>query len=75
MKKLSLRPDDLRVESVATQRDSETRGTVRGQQESVDFTQCAEACYSFGGTCGASPPIIEFRAAGAFGTRDFKCCV
>ncbi|HEX8693736.1 MAG TPA: hypothetical protein VF746_15045 [Longimicrobium sp.] len=50
MKKLSLNPEALRVESFATAADVPGRGTVRANAYTdPDYPSCAR-------TCGASPP-------------------
>jgi hypothetical protein len=46
MKKLSLKTDDLRIESFATDALDEGRGTVRGADASIDGTCIGQA------TCG-----------------------
>lgn len=84
MKKLSLKLDELRVESFATDDDGDGRGTVRGHVQSIDHTECPVLeCYSYGGTCGASPPSDWYRDRNTARyartadcpTRNLYCCV
>jgi hypothetical protein len=76
-KKLRLDPELLRVESFATDRLDDLRGTVRAAQTDAG----TQACYSCGGTCGATPALPRREGATAVddatamcATRDY-CCV
>jgi hypothetical protein len=52
MKKLSLKLDDLRVDTFQTSTEAGERGTVMGEQASVRGNTCAPSCPY---TCGIIP--------------------
>jgi hypothetical protein len=73
MKKLSLHPDELRVETFdPTAAPAEPRGTVQGAGGTVGYC-CTASC---GGTCGAQP-ASDWRIANYGKTLTYcpECCV
>jgi hypothetical protein len=71
MKKLTLRPEELAVETfepVVVQ--AERPGTVRGNADTPRAC-CTASC---GGTCGANPASDWLRIAATF-TNCPQCCV
>jgi hypothetical protein len=70
MKKLSLHPDELKVETFdPTAAPAESRGTVQGAGGTVG--PCCT--YSCGGTCGAD--LSTRRQGAATVTNCPECCV
>ncbi|HEX8693737.1 MAG TPA: hypothetical protein VF746_15050 [Longimicrobium sp.] len=70
MKKLSLHPDELRVESFDTAVPEQARGTVRAHAP----TDCCTI--SCGGTCGNPPASDRWNDDEAAAYRTLaKCCV
>ena len=70
MKKLSLHPDELRVETFdPTAAPAEPRGTVQGAGGTVGYC-CTASC---GGTCGAD--LSTQRQGAATVTNCPECCV
>ena len=73
MKKLSLRLDELKVETFDPAAAAvEPRGTVRGNAD-TDVPCCTASC---GGTCGAQP-LSDWRAGDYGKTFTYcpQCCV
>ena len=71
MKKLSLRLDELAVETFEpAAAETERPGTVKGNQNTPQ--QCCTA--SCGGTCGANPASDWLRIQATF-TNCLQCCV
>lgn len=73
MKKLSLHPDELKVETFdPAAAPPEDRGTVRGNVD-TDLPCCTASC---GGTCGAQP-ASDWRIANYGKTLTYcpECCV
>lgn len=69
MNKLSLKLDDLCVESFETSADSAERGTVLGEQASIRGNTCAPSCPY---TCGIIPQTENCRGGH---THDCPACV
>jgi hypothetical protein len=67
MKKLSLKLDDLRVDTFQTCAEDGGRGTVAGHAPTVVGNTCAPSCPY---TCGIIPQTANCR----FGGRDTQNC-
>ena len=69
MKKLSLKLDDLRVDTFQTSGDPERRGTVLGHAPTVNGHTCAPSCPR---TCGIIPQTENCRDG--MNTHDCPVC-
>lgn len=67
MKKLSLNLDDLRVDTFQTSAPGAERGTVMGEQATINGNTCAPSCPY---TCGIIPQTNDCR----YGRMDTKDC-
>ena len=70
MKKLSLKLDDLRVDTFQTSTGLEARGTVVGEQRTVVGNTCGYSCPN---TCGIIPDTQNCRE-GVANTHDCPVC-